>query len=168
MATLEQGVIVKVVPSEEMLTDADGNVAEIEMDADSVIKRMNLAKLYEQYVNAAGTATTKRIKEMIVNKTLDEYEKILSIYSSRRFSYHFRIYPDCNRISWKYGCRYYFLQDRLYHRERSTLRRSIHMPYYWHIHSQVWMEWLGIEKEMIASNKAFHHYGALTCAEGER
>ena len=33
-----------------MLTDADGNVADIEMDADSVIKRMNLAKLYEQYV----------------------------------------------------------------------------------------------------------------------
>ena len=58
-----------------MLTDADGNVAEIEMDADSVIKRMNLAKLYEQYVNAAGAATTKRIKEMIVNKSLDEYEK---------------------------------------------------------------------------------------------
>ena len=70
-----KGVIVKVVPSEEMLTDADGNVAEIEMDADSVIKRMNLAKLYEQYVNAAGAATTKRIKEMIVNKSLDEYEK---------------------------------------------------------------------------------------------
>ncbi len=68
-----KGVICSVVPREQMLTDADGNVADIEMDADSVIKRMNLAKLYEQYVNASGAAVTKRICEMVVNKTTAEY-----------------------------------------------------------------------------------------------
>lgn len=70
-----KGVICTVVPKEQMLMDADGNIADIEMDADSVIKRMNLAKLFEQYVNAAGAATTKRIREMVINKTEDEYLK---------------------------------------------------------------------------------------------
>lgn len=59
-----------------MLTDADGNVADVEMDADSVIKRMNLAKLYEQFVNACSSATTKRIRNMLKDKQTDkEYEK---------------------------------------------------------------------------------------------
>lgn len=60
-----KGVICTVKPDHEMLLDADGNRAEIEMDADSVAKRMNLAKLYEQYVNASGSATQKRIAKMI-------------------------------------------------------------------------------------------------------
>lgn len=60
-----KGVICKVKPDHEMLMDADGNQADIEMDADSVIKRMNLAKLYEQYVNASGSATQKRLARMI-------------------------------------------------------------------------------------------------------
>lgn len=60
-----KGVICGVKPDHEMLLDADGNRADIEMDADSVAKRMNLAKLYEQYVNAAGSATQKRLKKLI-------------------------------------------------------------------------------------------------------
>ena len=60
-----KGVICGVKPDHEMLMDADGNRADIEMDADSVAKRMNLAKLYEQYVNASGSATQKTIAKMI-------------------------------------------------------------------------------------------------------
>lgn len=62
-----KGVICGVKPDHEMLMDADGNRADIEMDADSVAKRMNLAKLYEQYVNASGSATQKRIAKMIAH-----------------------------------------------------------------------------------------------------
>lgn len=60
-----KGVICGVKEDHEMLLDSDGNRADIEMDADSVAKRMNLAKLYEQYVNASGSATQKRIAKMI-------------------------------------------------------------------------------------------------------
>ena len=72
------------MPQSEMLCDADGNYADIEMDADSVIKRMNLAKLYEQYVNASGAATTKRIIEMTPNNSPEEialaWEYLLGFY----------------------------------------------------------------------------------------
>lgn len=80
-----KGVICTVKPDHEMLRDSDGNVADIEMDADSVAKRMNLAKLYEQYVNASGSATQKRIVKMIQADNspkgyLDAFEYALGFY----------------------------------------------------------------------------------------
>lgn len=60
-----KGVICGVWKDEDMPTDIDGNRAEVIMDADSTIKRMNIGRLYEQYLNAASRDMTKRVTNMI-------------------------------------------------------------------------------------------------------
>lgn len=47
-----------------MPVDDYGNRAEVIMDGDSAIKRMNLGRLYEQYINAASRDVSKRVVEM--------------------------------------------------------------------------------------------------------
>ena len=59
-----KGVICQIWKSEDMPTDAAGNRAEVIMDAESIIKRMNLGCVYEQYYNATSRDITKRIRNM--------------------------------------------------------------------------------------------------------
>jgi hypothetical protein len=64
-----------------MPVDEDGNRADIVMDPNSTISRMNLGRLYEQYFNAASRDTHKRICNMfgIANKVkLVEAQNILN------------------------------------------------------------------------------------------
>lgn len=60
----DKGVICGVWEDEDMPVDEDGNRAELIMDADSTIKRMNLGRLYEQYLNAASRDVSKRVRAM--------------------------------------------------------------------------------------------------------
>lgn len=48
-----------------MPVDADGNRADIIMDAGSIINRMNLGRLYEHYLNGAIRDMSKRIRTMV-------------------------------------------------------------------------------------------------------
>lgn len=61
----DKGVICAIWEDEDMPVDMDGNRAELIMDADSRIKRMNLGGLYEQYMNAASRDVSKRVREML-------------------------------------------------------------------------------------------------------
>lgn len=64
-----------------MPVDADGNRAELIMDGVSTIKRMNVSRLIEQYLNAASRDVTKRLQNMDPAKsTLEDYENILLSY----------------------------------------------------------------------------------------
>jgi hypothetical protein len=58
-----------------MPTDANGNVADLIMDDISTAKRMNIGRLYEQYINASGDATTRRLKQMWGTGTVAEVER---------------------------------------------------------------------------------------------
>jgi DNA-directed RNA polymerase beta subunit len=69
-----KGVIVEIMKEEDMPIDAAGNRAEIIMDADSTIKRMNLGRLYEQYINASARNTQLTIERLLGNKTQEEIE----------------------------------------------------------------------------------------------
>lgn len=60
----DKGVIVAVWDDEDMPIDASGNRAEIIMDGDSTLKRTNVGRMYEQYINASGRMTAIRLKEM--------------------------------------------------------------------------------------------------------
>ena len=62
---ITKGVITDILPDEQMPIDADGNRAELIMDGLSTIKRMNVSRLMEQYVNACSRDVTKRIREMV-------------------------------------------------------------------------------------------------------
>lgn len=70
-----KGVICTVKPRSEMPTDCEGNVADMVMDAVSVIKRTNLGRLFEQFVNACGSSLTKRIKRMCEDGQERSYEE---------------------------------------------------------------------------------------------
>jgi DNA-directed RNA polymerase beta subunit len=58
-----KGVICKIEKDENMPIDINGNRAEIVMDSGSTINRMNLGRLYEQYVGSAARDIRKKIIE---------------------------------------------------------------------------------------------------------
>lgn len=60
-----KGVIVDVRKDEDMPVDAAGNRAELIMDGISTVKRMNVSRLIEQYLNAASRDLTAKIREMV-------------------------------------------------------------------------------------------------------
>jgi len=62
-----KGVICDIKPDSEMPLDADGNRAELIMDGLSTVKRMNVSRLTEQYLNATGRDIANRIRTMAAN-----------------------------------------------------------------------------------------------------
>lgn len=68
-----KGVICAIWPDEDMPVDAIGNRADMIMDDLSTIKRMNIGRLYEQYINAAGLRVSKTIaKELEITPQPNE------------------------------------------------------------------------------------------------
>jgi hypothetical protein len=54
-----KGVVVKIVPREDMPVDAAGNRAHVLMDGGATVSRQNLGRLYEQFYNACSRDLTK-------------------------------------------------------------------------------------------------------------
>lgn len=48
-----------------MPVDSEGKVADFIMDGDSTIKRMNLGRMYEQYINATNFTVARNVREMV-------------------------------------------------------------------------------------------------------
>lgn len=61
----DKGVICDIRPDEDMPVDADGNRAELIMDGLSTIKRMNVSRCTEQYLNACGRDVAKKVRAMM-------------------------------------------------------------------------------------------------------
>jgi len=78
----DEGVICSVWPDADMPVDRDGNRADLIMDGDSTIKRMNVGRLYEHWINACSRDVTKRVREHISSGgTYSEaWEYLLSYY----------------------------------------------------------------------------------------
>lgn len=70
-----KGVVVAIWPDEKMPVDKHGNRAEVIVDDSSTIKRMNIGRLYEQYINAASDYITRQLPAMLGSKTPEEIEK---------------------------------------------------------------------------------------------
>lgn len=78
-----KGVICQIVESDsDMPTDKDGNIAEIIFDSDSIIKRMNLGVLYEQYVNATSRDISKQVRYMVKDRTPSNYKEAWALVKS--------------------------------------------------------------------------------------
>lgn len=70
----DKGVNCRMTPDDWMPVDEMGVRADLVMDADSTIKRMNYGRLYEQYFNAAGY----RIQQEIIKRdprSAEEYQQ---------------------------------------------------------------------------------------------
>jgi len=70
-----KGVICDVWETEDMPIDAEGNRAECIMDGDSTIKRMNIGRLYEQYINATSRHVTNQVRKWMENPTQENIEQ---------------------------------------------------------------------------------------------
>lgn len=80
-----KGVICAIWPKERMPKDKDGNIAEIVTDDLSVISRMNIGKLYEQYFSGACVHITKQLKRMLGCGDIrhgEFYNKVTNTYST--------------------------------------------------------------------------------------
>lgn len=65
-----------------MPVDAFGNRADVIMDGDSTVKRMNIGRVYEQYLNATGRMIANNLRSMAANATSTEdmWQYLLSYY----------------------------------------------------------------------------------------
>ncbi len=61
-------------PTEDMPVDAEGNRADMIMDGDSTIKRMNVSRMYEQYINATSRTVTNTVRKMQPS-TPEQYQR---------------------------------------------------------------------------------------------
>lgn len=72
---ITKGVVCAVWPTEDMPVDAEGNRAECIMDGDSTIKRMNLGRMYEQYINATSRHVTNLVRGLMAENLPDTVER---------------------------------------------------------------------------------------------
>lgn len=70
-----KGLVTKIVPDSEMPTTADGRVADIGFNVNSVIGRLNLGQINEVLVNKIGEKVAKLILE---TKDINHYTEFLS------------------------------------------------------------------------------------------
>ena len=77
-----KGVVCSIWPDADMPVDSAGNRAELMMDGDSTIKRMNVGRLYEHWVNACSRDVGNRVRQHLANGTTIEeaWEYLLSYY----------------------------------------------------------------------------------------
>ena len=105
---------------EEMPVDINGNRADIIMDPNATISRMNLGRLYEQYFNGASRDVVKRISQVLTPSTImtapqeiidEQFEYLTQYYScySTRMESWFRNNPIDKRQHLKK-----ILQDGIY------------------------------------------------------
>lgn len=69
-----KGVICAVWDDDRMPIDEEGNRADIIMDGDSTIKRMNVGRMYEQYLNATSRTVTNHVRAMFGGPTQAELD----------------------------------------------------------------------------------------------
>tara|TARA_B100000700_G_scaffold154615_2_gene171612 strand:- start:12127 stop:14040 length:1914 start_codon:yes stop_codon:yes gene_type:complete len=82
----DKGVIVDVWDDEDMPVDAAGNRADLIMDGISTVKRMNVSRLIEQYLNAASRDLSAKVRQMVsqgvskddIGNMLKEYYEIVN------------------------------------------------------------------------------------------
>lgn len=67
----DKGVICAIADPEEMPVDADGNRAELIMDGDSTVNRMNAGRFYQTYVNGASRDLLKRVRDRLANAGIE-------------------------------------------------------------------------------------------------
>lgn len=89
-----KGVIVRVSPDDEMPIDSSGVRADIVMDSGGTVSRMNLGRVYEQYVGGACTRTSTQIRQMMedapqeVNTAYDHMLGFMKLTTVDQYKYY--------------------------------------------------------------------------------
>lgn len=61
----DKGVVTHIFEDEDAPRDANGDIVDITMDADSTVKRMNLGRLIRQYGSSSARATQLKMEKMV-------------------------------------------------------------------------------------------------------
>lgn len=101
-----KGVFVKVVPTEDMPVDAQGNRVHLIMDPNATISRMNLGRFNEQFLNAASRDLTKEICNFYKVPHPDLHGQRLTLADKMRIK---RVYVESDdaKALWARLMRYY-------------------------------------------------------------
>lgn len=103
-----KGVICHIAEPHEMPVDEAGNRADIVMDPNSTISRMNLGRLNEQYINSARRDVAKKLRDLLgVTKGDRDCEiKVAKLEQSN---------PEKVDIAWNYLMGYYqFVSPKMF------------------------------------------------------
>ena len=84
----DKGVICGKWPKANMPRDEYGNVADMVMDGDSTSKRMNLGRVYEQYINISGRETRDRLHELLPLGKEVAFEHLIGFYEAVAPEFH--------------------------------------------------------------------------------
>lgn len=131
-----KGVITKIEEPENMPIDADGNRADIVMDDCSVVKRMNIGRLYEHYISGACRDVQKKMKSMLGfdrNQYINEYKvnEVLSadsVLANSIYDYLLGFYKICSPKQYEY-CLNAGIDDRSSHLISSIVKGVyLYMP----------------------------------------
>lgn len=76
-----KGVVVRIGEDHEMPQWEDGTIADLVMDNDSNIKRMNLGGVFEQATNAFSRQITKQVRAVMADATLIQAQRYEQAYS---------------------------------------------------------------------------------------
>ena len=98
-----KGVIVKILPDNEMPVDKHGNRAELIVDPSSIISRMNVGALYENYVTASAMEVKSQTFEIMnktndINKAFNNILNYLKIISPEQFEIYSQIKNDDDKL----------------------------------------------------------------------
>lgn len=91
-----KGVISKIIPDEDMPTDAYGCRAELIIDPSSVFNRMNMGQWYEQFIARGSWLVTQRIRAMFTDRIFTQ-EKIDQAYEYA-LSYMTDVHPNYGNL----------------------------------------------------------------------
>lgn len=96
----DKGVVVAIRPDKYMPHDANGKCFDIMMDPTSIISRMNLGRLYEQYFTAASRVARDQVRD-ILNKNPNDKKKawnvvlsFLAIIGTEQYDWYKKANPD--------------------------------------------------------------------------
>lgn len=126
-----KGVVVKIVPTEDMPVDEDGNRVHIIMDGGATVSRQNLGRLYEQFFNACSRDLVKSFCQLFSVPYPDIHGQRLSMPDRLRVQAAYQNNDPAANAAWDRFMRYIGIispqQAEFYREEDRRGARAEHM-----------------------------------------
>jgi hypothetical protein len=101
-----KGVVVKVVPKEDMPIDEHGNRVHVIMDGGATVSRQNLGRLYEQFYNASSRDLVKEFCDLFQVAYPDTHGQKLTLAEKMRVETAYKSNDPAAQAAWERFMRY--------------------------------------------------------------
>lgn len=149
-----KGVICKIIPKEHMPVDMDGNRADIVMDPNATVSRMNPGRLYEQYINGAARDLVKRLNKKVNKDMINslDNETIENIFNEIVSFYH--VVSD-RMYKW-------FTNNFNFEQKKDHIKYVLNNGIYLYMPPENERELMDVVRELETSGKFPQTYGPVT------